>query len=48
MEAAGELLLDKSVSVASGPIDVVCRKSSKMECVSQVESSEKCGFSEGW
>lgn len=44
--AAGQLLLDGGVSVASGLIDSSWSKSSKMERLSQLESSEKFGFSE--
>lgn len=48
VEAAGKLLLDGGVSVASGLIDSSWSKSSKMERLSQLESSEKFGVSEEW
>lgn len=47
VEAAGQLLLVGGVSVASGLIDSSWSKSSKMERLSQLESSEEFGFSEG-
>jgi len=47
MEAAGELLLDKGVSVASGPTGSSWSEISKMEGLSQLGSLEKFGSSEG-
>lgn len=47
MEAAGQLLLVRGVSVAPGLIDGSWSKRSKMEWLSQLESPEKFEFSEG-
>lgn len=47
MEAAGELLLDKGVSVASGPTGSSWSEISKMEGLSQLGSLQKFGSSEG-